>query len=245
MDKISVVIPMYNEYENAQPFIAEVVQSLHNFAEKQIVVVNDGSNDATGSVLNTLTQQYKELTVLHHSSNFGQSSAIVTGVRHAAYPLIATLDGDGQNDPADIKKLVAAYAEAYKETSNHAILIAGMRLKRKDSRLKLMSSKIANAVRKRFLKDETRDTGCGLKLFSKDDFLKLPHFNHLHRFLPALYRRAGGQVTQVEVHHRPRTRGQSKYGVMNRLFVGIYDLFGVAWLMRRSLNPTLTTEVKQ
>jgi dolichol-phosphate mannosyltransferase len=173
---------------------------------------------------------YPELRVLHHVSRSGQSTAVWNGVRAARGAWIATLDGDGQNDPADIPKLLAARANAAPEIK----LFAGWRTTRRDSFNKRISSKIANAVRSRMLKDATPDTGCGLKLFERETFLRLPYFDHMHRYLPALVRRAGYASQSVPVGHRPRTAGTSKYGMLDRLWVGLADLRGVAWLMRRA-----------
>jgi dolichol-phosphate mannosyltransferase len=162
----------------------------------------------------------------------GQSFAILTGVRAARAPWIATLDGDGQNDPADITKLLAA-REGVAPGGRGPLLLAGFRRRRRDSWLKRLSSRVANGVRGRLVGDRTPDTGCGLKLFEREALLALPHFDHMHRFLPALFLRAGGQVVSVEVGHRPRTRGTSHYGMFDRLWVGIVDMIGVMWLIRR------------
>jgi dolichol-phosphate mannosyltransferase len=173
--------------------------------------------------------------VVRHQAPQGQSFAVATGVRAARGRWIATLDGDGQNDPADIPRLLAARdaAGASAASPGGPLLLAGYRKARSDSWLKRVSSRVANGVRGRLLGDSTPDTGCGLKLFEREAFLALPHFDHMHRFLPALFLRAGGSVISVEVGHRPRTRGRSHYGVMNRLWVGIVDIFGVLWLMKR------------
>ncbi len=226
---VSVVIPMYNEKENVGILINEVAQALHN-QPFEIIVVDDGSNDGTREALKQLQASLPQLKPIRHKGNFGQSIGIISGVTAARYPFIATLDGDGQNDPADIPRLMSAM----ENQSQAYTLIAGHRANRKDSQIKLLSSKIANTIRRAMLKDNCPDTGCGLKLFRRDDFLSIPHFNHLHRYLPALFQAHGGQVINVKVNHRPRTLGQSKYGVMNRLWVGIMDLMGVAWLIRRT-----------
>ncbi len=174
------------------------------------------------------------LTLLRHRAGCGQSAAIITGVRAARGAWIATLDGDGQNDPADIPALLA---RAQVPGGPAPLLVAGHRTRRRDSRVKKMSSRAANAIRARMLGDATPDTGCGLKVFQRAAFLELPAFDHMHRFLPALFIRAGGQVVSVPVGHRPRTRGASKYGTLDRLWVGIFDLIGVAWLQRRWRRP--------
>ena len=170
-----------------------------------------------------------------HRASCGQSAAIATGVRAARAPWSATLDGDGQNDPADIPALFA-------QAQAHAVgpvLVAGHRVNRRDTRVKQLSSRLANGVRAQLLKDATPDTGCGLKVFERAAFLALPHFDHMHRFLPALFIRAGGQVVSAPVNHRPRTRGRSNYGTFDRLWVGIVDLVGVAWLQRRAVRPVV------
>jgi dolichol-phosphate mannosyltransferase len=231
----SVIIPMYNEVDNVEPLLTELHNSLANFADYEIIVIDDGSNDGTLQRLNDLMLKMPQLRVLRHRSNYGQSAGVYTGVKHAKNPWIVTLDGDGQNDPADIPamfNLIQNLASASKP-----ILVVGHRNKRKDNWLRLVSSRIANNVRAYLLKDDCPDTGCGLKVFQREAFLTLPHFNHIHRFLPALFRRAGGEVINIPVQHRPRMLGRSKYGVMNRLWVGIVDIFGVVWLIRRPCRP--------
>jgi len=168
--------------------------------------------------------------------NCGQSAAVRTGVRMARAPLVATLDGDGQNDPADIPLLLEKYRAANGDDAR-PLLIAGQRAQRRDTGLRRLSSRIANGVRAWLLDDATPDTGCGLKLFARDHFLALPFFDHLHRFMPALFIREGGRVLSVPVNHRPRERGQSHYGVWNRLWVGIVDIAGVLWLKSRGKVP--------
>lgn len=234
-DGLSVVVPMYNEVENAAPLVTEIKQALQTQVPLEIIIVDDGSQDGTYEQLVTLQKDIPELRIVRHKKNFGQSAGIYTGVKAAQYPWIATLDGDGQNDPADIPVLIAEL-NAYSD-NKQSLLLVGNRNKRNDSPVRLLSSRIANNVRKSLLRDDCPDTGCGLKLFPRQAFLQIPHFNHLHRFLPALFKRAGGHVLNIPVNHRPRTRGQSKYGVMNRLWVGIVDLFGVVWLIRRPCAP--------
>jgi dolichol-phosphate mannosyltransferase len=177
------------------------------------------------------------MRVLRHRRQSGQSTALWTGVRHARAPWIATLDGDGQNDPADIPKLLALALDPDRKLD----LVAGHRVTRKDSATQRLASRIANGVRSRMLRDDTPDTGCGLKVFSRAVFLALPYFDHMHRFLPALVLRSGGRVRSVPVNHRPRQRGRSHYGINNRLWVGLVDIFGVMWLRRR----TRLTEVDE
>ncbi len=231
---LSVVIPAHNEAENLAPLVREIGAALSGAGagDWEVVVVDDGSSDGTGERATALACEVPHLTVARHPMSRGQSFAVVTGVRAAAAPWVATIDGDGQNDPADIPRLLAA-RDREAGRGGGPLLLAGYRGARRDSWLKRVSSRIANGVRGRILGDATPDTGCGLKLFEREAFLALPHFDHMHRFLPALFLRAGGRVVSVEVGHRPRTRGRSHYGVSNRLWVGIVDLCGVWWLMRR------------
>ncbi len=233
--ELCVVVPVKDEAENVAPLIDEIAAALAPFCPFEMVFVDDGSTDATPARLANARARHPMLRPVRHRHCRGQSVAVVTGVRHARAPLIATLDGDGQNDPADIPALVRRYREEHAAGSG-PVLIAGWRAKRRDTWLKRMSSRIANSVRSAMLRDRTPDTGCGLKVFARDDFLAFPAFNHMHRFLPALTIRAGGRVVSVEVNHRPRARGLSKYGLFNRLGVGIVDLFGVAWLLRRPVR---------
>ncbi|MBU2478925.1 MAG: glycosyltransferase family 2 protein, partial [Gammaproteobacteria bacterium] len=196
--------------------------------------------DKTVQVLAEARATYPRLRILTHRTSCGQSTAVRTGVKAARAPWIATLDGDGQNDPADIPNLMAATRAA--DAPANLWLVAGWRKKRRDTWIKRISSKIANSVRSGLLKDATPDTGCGLKVFLRAAFLDLPYFDHMHRYLPALVLRAGGQIQSVEVNHRHRERGFSKYGLHNRLWVGIVDLFGVSWLQRRAKLPVVTEE---
>ncbi len=229
--ELSVVIPMYNEEENVSILLREVVAALDGARlDYEIVVVDDGSRDGTAGELRRLKADLPRLRVIRHLGNFGQSAGISTGCLQARGTWIATLDGDGQNDPADIPLLYRAALEA---GEGGPLLVAGNRRKRNDNWLRRFSSRVANGVRQRLLRDDCPDTGCGLKLFRHEDFMLLPRFDHLHRFLPALFKRAGGRVINVPVNHRPRERGTSKYGVWNRLWVGIVDLAGVMWLQRR------------
>ena len=229
--QVSVVVPVRNEAANILPLIAEIRTALAGVAH-EIVYVDDGSTDDTSATL----AQARSVRTLRHRSGCGQSAAIVTGVRAASGTWIATLDGDGQNDPADIPALLA---RALAEPQTGPLLIAGHRTRRKDSRIKRLTSRIANTIRATLLGDATPDTGCGLKMFRRTDFLELPAFDHMHRYLPALFIRAGGRVVSVPVNHRPRTRGTSKYGTLDRLWVGIFDLLGVFWLQRRWKRPVI------
>jgi dolichol-phosphate mannosyltransferase len=233
--ELSVVIPAHNEVESVGPLLREIAAALGTGGapEYEVVLVDDGSTDATAARAQEAAGAVARLVVVRHPSPRGQSFAVVTGVRAAQGRWIATIDGDGQNDPADIPRLIAAREAAAPRPDGGPLLLAGYRRSRRDSRLKRLSSRIANGVRGRMLGDYTPDTGCGLKLFEREAFLAVPHFDHMHRFLPALFLRAGGRVVSVEVGHRPRTRGQSHYGLFNRLWVGIVDLFGVLWLIKR------------
>ena len=215
------------------PWSARSSGRLGSRGDYEIVVVDDGSTDATGERLAELARATPCLRSVRHPASRGQSFAIATGVKAARGAWIATLDGDGQNDPADIPKLLALRVEGEGAAASGPLLVAGYRKKRRDTWLKRVSSRVANAVRGRLLGDRTPDTGCGLKVFEREAFLALPHFDHMHRFLPALFIRAGGSVVSVEVGHRPRARGASHYGMWNRLWVGIGDMLGVWWLIRR------------
>ncbi|MCK5777666.1 MAG: glycosyltransferase family 2 protein [Rhodospirillales bacterium] len=229
---ISVVVPVKDEADNVLPLIREISAALDGVCRFEIVYVDDGSTDGTVARLAEAKAEFPMLRIVRHDGCFGQSQAIQTGVRHAAAPLIATLDGDGQNDPADIPALLKRFGEEG-GSADALLMIAGWRAKRKDTWLKRISSKVANAVRGTLLGDATPDTGCGLKVFPRTMFLAFPGFDHMHRFMPALTIRAGGRVVSVQVNHRPRERGTSKYGLFNRLWVGIVDLIGVMWLNRR------------
>jgi len=233
--ELSVVVPVHNEAENLEPLLAEIAQALAGQCDYEVIYVDDGSTDDTFNRLIDLRSRFTRLRVLRHRRGCGQSTALASGVRAARGACIATLDGDGQNDPADIPRLWEALTLLQRETPK--AMVAGYRKSRKDTGWRKFSSRIANAVRGGLLKDHTPDTGCGLKLFSRELFLNLPYFDHMHRFLPALTQRAGGKVISVEVNHRPRLRGVSKYGTWHRLWVGIIDLFGVMWLQRRAHVP--------
>ncbi|HHJ18094.1 MAG TPA: glycosyltransferase [Gammaproteobacteria bacterium] len=228
---LSLVIPVFNEQDNVQPLLDEIRAALDGL-DYEVLFIDDGSSDATAQRLAGLQADEPRLRVLRHPANLGQSAALLSGILAARAPWIATLDGDGQNDPADIPALYAAA-----QADAQLWLVCGWRRQRHDSWLKRLSSRIANAVRGTLLGDATPDTGCGLKLLRRDAALQLPRFDHMHRFLPALVLRAGGGVRSLPVNHRPRRCGVSKYGLFNRLWIGIVDLFGVLWLRRRALNP--------
>lgn len=233
--RISVVIPVCNEVDNVAPLAREIQSALQSFTPFEIIFVDDGSTDGTDEAIERARRDgIPQIRLLRHSRRSGQSTAVITGVRAARAEWIATLDGDGQNDPSDIPALIAAVDAARKSGNADLKLVMGNRKTRRDTWLRRTSSRVANAVRAAMLRDGTPDTGCGLKLMHRATFLELPHFNHMHRFLPALYQRAQAQVVSVAVRHRPRMRGASKYGLHNRLWVGIVDLFGVWWLIRRA-----------
>ncbi|MEO6625034.1 MAG: glycosyltransferase family 2 protein [Burkholderiaceae bacterium] len=232
-----MVVPVHNESANVLPLLREIEAALGGVVPFEVVFVDDCSSDDTVTVLRDFAASHAWLVVVRHLNNCGQSTAVRTGVREAGAPAIATLDGDGQNDPADIPALLQRWREARQPDPQRPVLIAGWRARRQDTWARRMSSRIANGVRSRLLGDSTPDTGCGLKVFGRADFLALPYFDHMHRFLPALMRRAGGQVESVHVAHRPREHGKSHYGIHNRLWVGLVDMLGVIWLQRRACVP--------
>ena len=231
---LAVVVPVHNEADNIAPLIEEIRAAVAGTGPFEIVYVDDGSLDATWQRMCDLKAGLPELRCLRHLGCCGQSAAVATGVKAARAPVIATLDGDGQNDPADIPRLLDVLRAA---PDPDFLLVAGHRAKRKDTGYKRLQSRIANRVRAGLLGDATPDTGCGLKVFTRAAFLDMPRFDHMHRYLPALMIRRGGRVQSVPVNHRPRARGQSKYGMLDRLLVGIVDLLGVMWLQRRGSKP--------
>ena len=228
--QLSVVVPVFNEQDNIAPLVHEIVAALRNVIPFEIIYIDDCSRDNSSAVLKQLQLEIPELQAYSHTKQSGQSTAIRSGIKHASGAWIATLDGDGQNDPADIPKLIAARDKADPQVK----LFAGWRVERKDTGSKRWASKFANAIRSRLLRDETPDTGCGIKLFERDVFLDLPYFDHMHRYLPALVKRAGFQSVSVPVNHRERSTGVSKYNNLGRAWVGISDLRGVGWLIKRS-----------
>lgn len=238
LPQISVVVPVRNEAGNVAPLIAEIEAALAGTTPFEIIYVDDGSTDATGATLDMLMAGRPHLRVLAHVRSCGQSAAVRTGVRAARAPVVVTLDGDGQNDPAFIPAM-AARLEAEGPSCG---LVQGQRLGRKDTGFKKFQSRIANKVRAAILRDETRDTGCGLKCFRREAYLALPYFDALHRFMPALVKREGYRVALHDVVDRPRHSGTSNYGFFDRLWVGIVDLAGVRWLISRRRNVPQSSE---
>lgn len=236
MTALSVVIPVFNEQGNIAALTHEVVRHLRGHVTFDIICVDDHSDDGTRDVLSSLQAEVPELRILMHHRRCGQSTAIRTGVKHSLASWIATLDGDGQNDPADILGLLKARADADLRTK----LFAGWRIDRQDTASKRSASRWANRIRQWMLQDDTPDTGCGIKLFERAAFLDLPYFDHMHRYLPALMQRAGWRTTSVPVTHRPRGSGQSKYNNIGRALVGVRDLLGVSWLIQRSHVTTVS-----
>jgi len=235
---VSVVVPVRNEAGNIGALVAEIATALSGQWPFELIYVDDGSSDGTAVELDRLKSQHAWLRRLRHRQSCGQSAAVCSGVAAARAPVVVTLDGDGQNDPAFIPALVRTL-----ETGGPRIgLVAGQRVGRKASGFKRLQSRIANAVRSAVLRDGTRDTGCGLKAFRRDVFLRLPYFDGLHRFLPALVRREGYDIGYVDVVDRPRAHGVSNYGLWDRLWVGILDLAGVWWLIRRRKKIPETSE---
>ena len=236
---VSVVVPARNEAENVGPLTQEIADALEGRWSFELIYVNDGSSDGTQAALAALKAERPWLRQVKHEASCGQSAAVRSGVAAARGAIVATLDGDGQNDPSFIPALLTAL-----EQGTHVGLVAGQRVGRRDTGFKKMQSRIANGVRGMILRDGTRDTGCGLKAFRRDAFLALPYFDGLHRFLPALFRRDGHAVAYVDVIDRPRRHGVSNYGMWDRLWVGILDLFGVWWLIRRRKQVAKVEELK-
>ena len=237
--RLSIVVPVKNEAGNIAGLVAEIEAACAALAPFELIYVDDGSTDATPAALEAARQGRPWLRVLRHARSGGQSAAVRSGVSAAAGPIVATLDGDGQNDPAFIPVLVAALEQA----GEGAGLAQGQRKGRKDGRFKMVQSRIANGVRGRILNDSTRDTGCGLKVFRRAVYLRLPYFDALHRFMPALVVREGFAIVHRDVVDRPRFTGVSNYGLFDRLWVGLLDLAGVWWLIRRKRPTPAVTEV--
>jgi dolichol-phosphate mannosyltransferase len=237
---VSVVVPVRNEADNVAPLVKEIVSALDGRWAYEIIYVNDGSTDATGERLCELMKSHPQLRQLRHATSCGQSAAVRSGVGAARGAIVATLDGDGQNNPAFLPELILAIENG----GDRVGLAAGQRVGRKDTGFKRWQSRAANAVRNAILHDGTRDTGCGLKAFRREVFLSMPYFDGLHRFLPALVRREGFHIAYVDVIDRPRHSGVSNYGFFDRLWIGIMDLAGVWWLIRRKKPTPVATEVQ-
>ncbi|PHR92547.1 MAG: dolichol-phosphate mannosyltransferase [Robiginitomaculum sp.] len=238
--KYSVVVPVYNEEENVSLLAQEIANAMKNLPY-EMIFVNDSSTDTTLETLKNLKSKYKTLRVLSHKQNAGQSRSVRSGVIAAKGVYIATLDGDGQNDPADIPALIKQITR--KDAPENLALIGGRRVKRKDTWAKRMASRVGNGIRKWLLKDEADDTGCGLKVFTRESFLLLPYFDHIHRYIPALMLREGYAIEFCDVGHRNRQFGVSKYTNFGRLIVSISDLRGVIWLRKRARHPKVVDEV--
>ena len=234
--ELAVVVPVKNEQDNIVPLLEEIHTALDGKFDFEVVYTDDGSDDRTPQVLAEAKSRFPRLRVVRHAKSCGQSIAVASAIKVARAPLIATLDGDGQNDPADIPALIAKWRE---QDDRDKVLIAGWRTKRKDTAVKRFTSRFANKLRSSMLRDETPDTGCGLKVYAREAFLDLPRFNHMHRFMPALFKRAGGRSISVPVNHRPRERGTSNYGTLDRALVGISDLLGMVWLIKRGVVPVI------
>ena len=228
---LSVVIPIFNERDNVTPLVEEINAALHGICDFEIIFVNDASTDDSLTILTELKQSFPFIRTVTHNKRSGQSAGLRTGVLAASGTLIATLDGDGQNDPADIPKLLERHESL---SGSEFLMITGHRVNRKDTWAKRKASRAANAIRSILLKDNNPDTGCSLKLYDRALFLRLPYFDHMHRFLPALVKRENFRVEVVPVNHRHRAYGQSKYANIDRLLVGIPDLIGMMWLIKRS-----------
>lgn len=235
---VTIVVPVRNEGGNIEPLVREIEAAMQHSGSYEVIYVNDGSTDGTEAELDRLMPERPWLRQITLASSCGKSAAVRTAVRAARAPVIVTIDGDGQNDPAIIPNMVAELAEAGPGCG----LVAGQRLGRQDTAFKRLQSKVANSVRSSLLEDGTRDTNCGLKCFPREVYLALPFFDGLHRFLPALIRRDGYAISLIDVVDRPRLSGISNYGFLDRLWVGIGDLFGVGWLIRRQAHIPVAQE---
>lgn len=236
---ITIVIPVHNEAGNIGPLVRETAEAFAGVAA-EIICVDDASRDGSVEEIRAVAADLPFVRLLRHDGQYGQSAAVWTGGTHAAAPWIGTMDGDGQNDPRDLRRMWDHVAALPADA--RPALVAGVRQKRQTGAFKVAASRIANGVRARLLRDDSPDTGCGLKLVARETFAALPFFNNMHRFLPALVRRAGGAVVQFPVGDRPRRHGTSNYRILDRFLVGVTDLMGVWWLRRRGRFPKLRKE---
>jgi dolichol-phosphate mannosyltransferase len=238
LPRFSVIAPMLNESENVGPMAREIAEACAGLEPFEVIFVNDGSTDGTATAIAALRAEFPWLREVRHARPCGQSAALRSGVLAARAPVVCTIDGDGQNPPAEIPRLVRPLLESGADAgadrrAGGLGLVAGQRIDRKDRKTRRLASRVANGLRGWLLRDHTRDTGCGLKAFPRDVFLRLPYFDHVHRFLPALVRRDGYEIMLIDVAHRPRTAGRTKYTNVGRAMVGLLDLLGVWWLLRR------------
>lgn len=239
--EISVVVPVCDEEDNVRPLIDEIAAALPDIDRVEILFVNDGSRDGTAAALAAAKTAHPNLRVLTHGARSGQSRAIRGGLLAARGRLVCVLDGDGQNDPADLPRLIDILAAAVARGEPIG-MVQGEREKRQDSAFRRAISRFANACNRGLLNHQARDVGCGLKVLPRDVFLRLPYFDHMHRFTPALVGREGFTVLYERVNHRARAEGRSKYGTLDRALAGMIDLFGVYWLVKRSKRPVVTEE---
>ncbi|MCB2108518.1 MAG: glycosyltransferase family 2 protein [Rhodobacteraceae bacterium] len=231
----SVVVPVRDEAGNIAPLADEIVAAMAAFGDFEVIFVDDGSRDTTAAEIEAVQNKFANFRIVRHRHSYGQSQALITGVENARAPWVVTLDGDGQNDPADIAALISAL-DAQQDRREQTLVI-GRRNRRLDGQWRSLASIVARWARRIMLADVTADSGCGLKIISRKMFLDLPRFDALHRFIPSLVRRERGTVVSVSVKHRPRAHGRSKYGIAKRGLIGLVDLFGVWWLMRRYSRP--------
>ena len=226
----TVIVPFYNEEENIDKLFNEIIDSIKSYKNFEIILVNDGSFDKTIDRLRKIENKFPNIVkVIHNNVNMGQSNSLIKGISLSRYDTIITLDGDGQNNPSDIPRLLKEYIEG------KYFLVGGLRLKRKDSNIKKLSSKIANKIRNIILKDDCADTGCSLKVFSRSIFLTFPFFDGIHRFLPALFKGFGNKTKFVSVNHRKRKYGKSNYGTISRLIKGIRDIIKVKKILKAKI----------
>jgi dolichol-phosphate mannosyltransferase len=236
--RFSIVVAVFNEADNVAPVTAEIMQAAFPLGPFELIYVDDGSNDATPERLRVLRVRHGAIRVLRHDRRCGKSAALITGIGAARAPWIVTMDGDGQDDAAEIPRLLEA-AWAAGEPSP---LVAGIRTTRRDRRSRRLATKFANGLRQRLLRDDCPDTACGFKAFRRDVFLRLPSFEGMHRFLPALFQTLGHPLVCVPVNHRPRLAGKSKYTNFGRAAVGVADMLGTIWLRRRTRLPGCVVE---